>query len=759
MKKIRLLFLLLFIFGLISTEALLATTIYSAGTLTGGSVTSAGVRTGGGLWTATTTWAGGVVPLTTDDVVIVSGDLVYNSATATAANITVQSNAMFYQGAAVTGTATFTMASGATWYAAYGSATKMPQGFVTYSINPNSNWIICSNASSTLINLPPALFGNLTIYKGGSILAGVTGLTNPLTSDNINIQGNLIIDCGSGSAVKGANTKSDATTTIHIGGNVTIKTGILSAVDAVTVTTTCTYNIDGNVNVGDASTASGLAALAPVSAADGGFQRTGIFNITGNLSYINGAKFEAGSNGTGTNASESAIINLKGNLSTDATITVANNTKGTFTLSLNGTGAQTVALGVSLAFTPATLFTLKINKSAGDVTLNSAASITGILNFTSGNLILSGNTLAVATISGGSASSHIVFDNVGTGSVALNVPASTNLLLLPVMGLGTAYTPLTIQYAVAPTAGLITLSKVTPDWTGSDIPALNDGGYILTRRSNQYWSYTNTASGSNYTLTLDGSSSQGGTTNAGNLRVIHSADGLTFDLVGTHSAGSGSIAIRTGIPDGTSGRFYLAGQKDAENPLPVELSSFTANNNGRNIQLNWSTKTEKNSNRFEIQRSLAGNLNWAVVGNVKAAVLSNSTKNYSYSDTKLQSGKYQYRLKMVDNDGSFSYSSVEATEVSVPKDFSVSQNYPNPFNPNTKIDYQVPVDAKVIMEVYNIAGQKVMELVNSQMSAGYYSVDFGASKLSSGVYIYRLAASDIATGHNFSSIKKMMLLK
>ncbi|MDR3668101.1 MAG: T9SS type A sorting domain-containing protein, partial [Ignavibacteriaceae bacterium] len=123
------------------------------------------------------------------------------------------------------------------------------------------------------------------------------------------------------------------------------------------------------------------------------------------------------------------------------------------------------------------------------------------------------------------------------------------------------------------------------------------------------------------------------------------------------------------------------------------------------------------------------------------------------------SGKYQYRLKMVDNDGSFSYSTVEAAEVAIPKDFSVSQNYPNPFNPTTKIDYQVPVDSKVIMEVYNIAGQKVMELVNQQMSAGYYTVNFGSTKLSSGIYIYRLAASDIATGKSFSSIKKMMLLK
>jgi Secretion system C-terminal sorting domain len=203
-----------------------------------------------------------------------------------------------------------------------------------------------------------------------------------------------------------------------------------------------------------------------------------------------------------------------------------------------------------------------------------------------------------------------------------------------------------------------------------------------------------------------------------------------------------------------------------QNPaLPVELSSFVSIVQGRNIVLNWSTKTEKNSDRFEIQRAVVdsktSNTTWTTASSVKAAVLSNLPKQYSYSDTKLQSGKYQYRLKMVDNNSTFSYSNVVETEVAVPKDFAVSQNYPNPFNPSTKIDYQVPVDAKVLLEVYNVAGQRVFELVNQDQSAGYYTIDFGLSsvKLSSGVYIYRIIASDKATGNNFSSIKKMILLK
>jgi hypothetical protein len=197
--------------------------------------------------------------------------------------------------------------------------------------------------------------------------------------------------------------------------------------------------------------------------------------------------------------------------------------------------------------------------------------------------------------------------------------------------------------------------------------------------------------------------------------------------------------------------------------LPVELTSFVSNVSGRQVNLNWETKTEINFSKFEIERALASTkdatVTWASVGTLQAAGNSNSPKKYSYTDKNLQAGKYQYRLKMIDNDGSYKLSDVVETAIAVPKDFALSQNYPNPFNPSTKIDYQVPVDAKVILEVYNITGQKVVELVNQDQQAGYYSVNFGASKLASGVYIYRIAATAKASGNNFSSIKKMMLLK
>jgi hypothetical protein len=199
--------------------------------------------------------------------------------------------------------------------------------------------------------------------------------------------------------------------------------------------------------------------------------------------------------------------------------------------------------------------------------------------------------------------------------------------------------------------------------------------------------------------------------------------------------------------------------------LPVELSSFTSYMNGRNVQLIWETKTEKNSDKFVIEKknSYLNNSDWMIVGSVKGAGLSNSPKNYSFADKNLQTGKYQYRLKMIDNDGSFSYSNVIEIEISLPKTFELNQNYPNPFNPSTKISYNLPSDSRVILEVYNIAGEMVGQLVNNDQPGGYYAVDFNSASLnkpiSSGIYFYRILIVEKISGTNFSSIKKMILIK
>ncbi len=90
---------------------------------------------------------------------------------------------------------------------------------------------------------------------------------------------------------------------------------------------------------------------------------------------------------------------------------------------------------------------------------------------------------------------------------------------------------------------------------------------------------------------------------------------------------------------------------------------------------------------------------------------------------------------------------------SIPKDYGISQNYPNPFNPSTIINYQIPTNNFVTLKVYDILGKEVTTLVNGEVKAGTYQVNFDASSLSGGIYFYKLTAG------NYSKIKKMMLLK
>src|SRR5690606_11187773 len=97
--------------------------------------------------------------------------------------------------------------------------------------------------------------------------------------------------------------------------------------------------------------------------------------------------------------------------------------------------------------------------------------------------------------------------------------------------------------------------------------------------------------------------------------------------------------------------------------------------------------------------------------------------------------------------------SVENDLNNLPTEYAIEQNYPNPFNPSTEIRYQLPENAHVKIEVYDILGSLVSTLINEEMEAGYHSITFNAGSLSSGVYFYQIKSSE------FTATKKLILLK
>ncbi len=99
------------------------------------------------------------------------------------------------------------------------------------------------------------------------------------------------------------------------------------------------------------------------------------------------------------------------------------------------------------------------------------------------------------------------------------------------------------------------------------------------------------------------------------------------------------------------------------------------------------------------------------------------------------------------------------TKKLIPNIFAMQQNFPNPFNPTSTLSYQLPIDSKVLLKVYDMTGREVATLVNGDKAAGFYTVPFNAINLASGVYIYRLSAEGKDKVSSFQSTKKMLLLK
>jgi hypothetical protein len=97
--------------------------------------------------------------------------------------------------------------------------------------------------------------------------------------------------------------------------------------------------------------------------------------------------------------------------------------------------------------------------------------------------------------------------------------------------------------------------------------------------------------------------------------------------------------------------------------------------------------------------------------------------------------------------------SVPPSLAGVPEEVSLNQNYPNPFNPSTTISYQLPTQSHVTLKVFDVLGREVATLVNGVEEPGYKSVTFDATKMSSGLYFYRLTAG------SYVDTKKLLLLK
>ena len=182
----------------------------------------------------------------------------------------------------------------------------------------------------------------------------------------------------------------------------------------------------------------------------------------------------------------------------------------------------------------------------------------------------------------------------------------------------------------------------------------------------------------------------------------------------------------------------------------------------KNISFKFSANDENNKDITDFGITTISNqqglFNFKKSFSLNAQQLISKTFNLSFNvdlkgDFKVDNLLYSLVDVTINKDSSIEKGNKSISVDTNPNELILNQNFPNPFNPNTEIKYSVKENGLVTLKVYDILGKEVKTLVNQQQVAGTYSVNFDASKLSSGVYFYSISVGD------FYKIKKMILMK
>lgn len=233
----------------------------------------------------------------------------------------------------------------------------------------------------------------------------------------------------------------------------------------------------------------------------------------------------------------------------------------------------------------------------------------------------------------------------------------------------------------------------------------------------------------------------------GNTFIVESTSGYIFETdqngntVWSYNRG-GEIARAYRYPPDYAG---LVG-------LPVEFTSFTAKAAEGDVELNWSTSSEKNNMAFEVCKS-TDDSRFDSIAAITGHGTTTERNNYTFTDKAVKPGHYFYKIKQIDFDGTHKFSETVEVEVLGPDVVKLYQNYPNPFNPSTKISFFVPNKNNINLSVFDIRGNLISTLFSGEIEAGEHLADFKAFNLPSGIYFYRITAP------GYQETKSMMLLK
>jgi len=308
-----------------------------------------------------------------------------------------------------------------------------------------------------------------------------------------------------------------------------------------------------------------------------------------------------------------------------------------------------------------------------------------------------------------------------------------------------------VNYATVNFASLGTLDSLEVEVFPNQLPTTLPLG---TKAVKRYFKFTGNGTGFNATVKLYYKDAEviGFNNGDANLKVYR-FNGTDWIYVGGTVNAAGNYVTITGVNE--FGIFAFSDPGD--DPIPVELRSFTFSVKENNVALTWITATETNNLGFEVERKFENPSDifskWETAGFVKSSSNSSETKVYGFSDNNLRPGSYSYRLKIIDLDGTASYSNTIFINITAPSVYFLEQNYPNPFNPSTKISYRIPIKGNVQLRIFDALGKEVALLLNEEQEPGEYSIMYSGENLTSGVYFYTLKSG------SFLQTNKMLLMK
>ena len=701
---------------------------------------------GGGDWKSTSTWFGGVVPDTTDYVAIMPGDSVTIAATDTARtnDFTILSGAKLNDSGKMIIKGMLTLLPNSWFYNGNPNVPSLPHA-AAYSVESSSYYVHTNNAGSKLGSAGyDSTFGNVIMLRSGTTCGA-----------SLTINGNLVINTGGATnTFRATDVSIDRSLTETVKGNVSVISGQWSCVDGGS-NLTGVWNVAGNVTVGDSATAPKMARMGPLSSSGSSF-RLGIFNISGNLHLVNGARLQAGSSTSSTSTTETGIINLGGNFATDSTSSFSTNSLGVFALNFVGSTPQLVTLRTPFSISSSTMQPV-VNDTipAGSSVLFASGSkswsvegpgsfvVNGTLSLPDGDTLEGeqifelndGATLGVGSPVGLDSSGGIRFSRSNSFSSKANYVFNGSSP--QVTG---AWLPDTVHNFTSVNQSGVTLTKPL-SVTGMFNVAI---GRVILGPNDIVAQGIAGGSQTRYVVT----------DSTGMLKVPGVASSQVLFPVGT-SAGYAPAWVTNG---GSAQTIGVSVSPDSAplpgNPARVNLKwnivPVTSGGGNYALQFGWTGSAEDTAfadNRVSYAKIF---LRTDSSDFAEAGSGSNTTQLTSAPYTVSRGGVTELGTFVVGNFGATAVKSHEP----IPAVFRLYQNYPNPFNPTTMIKFSVAKRGNATVRVYNILGQMVTTLFSAEVQPGkLYSVPFNAGELSSGVYFGVLESG------GQRQIHKMVLLK